>query len=886
LARSAPAAETRTLRGNDPLVLDGTTSWIVESGAVALFLVELVDGAPQGRRRFLLRFDAGEAILTCSRGDPGRFGIVAVAVTQAKLRAAARAQIAEAALRGDADAFRYVDRWTGKLESPLSISGFGSASSLLKALDDVEAEWFRALQILEERRESEDRARVQRKQAVNETAASHTLSELLSVVEPAGTAASSGDGSVLFRALKAVADAQGIVIRASSAAGKRTDELQSIFQTSGVRARRVVLGGNWWKAEGSPLLGFLESSKQPVALIPARHSRLSGNRYETFNPADNTTRVVDESVVSELSPVAYTLYRPLSEQVHSWDFLRFVMKGHVKDLVRLVLTGVAATCLGMLTPQATAVLVGEAIPNADRNLVIQIGFGLLAAAAGSLLFELAQSASILRLELGSSTALECGVWDRLLKLSPAFFRKYTTGDLASRADAINAIRQHLSGATLRTIFIAVTSLLNLALMSYYSPVLALVALAITMVVLAITLFAGVVITRMMRPLQEIEGNLFGLVVQLINGVSKLRVAAAEERAFAHWGQAYTRQQKLRQAIQKHQDRVHLLNMALPTLSVALVFLVVEEVLRDGGNNPGGFALGTFLAFNAAFGTFFAGATNLSDAAITVMAVPNLWKRARAILDAPPEVDANKTHPGKLTGRVRMEHVTFRYRDDGPLTLDDVSIDVGAGQCIALVGPSGSGKSTILNLLLHFETPLSGAIYYDGQNLEALDVSAVRRQLGVVLQDNKIMGGSIFDNIVCGALCTLDDAWEAARAAGFDADIEAMPMKMHTPISEGGGNLSGGQRQRLLIARALVAKPGILIFDEATSALDNRTQEIVTSSLRQLKVTTILVAHRLSTIRHADRIYVIDGGRIVQEGTFDELARQEGLFARLMARQSI
>jgi ABC-type bacteriocin/lantibiotic exporter with double-glycine peptidase domain len=392
--------------------------------------------------------------------------------------------------------------------------------------------------------------------------------------------------------------------------------------------------------------------------------------------------------------------------------------------------------------------------------------------------------------------------------------------------------------------------------------------------------------RLVRPLQETEGQLFGLVVQLINGVSKLRIAAAEERAFAYWGRSYSRQQKLKQAIQKNQDRVRIFNLVLPALSSALIFWMVEEILGVTSPVSGGMALGTFLAFNAAFGVFFGGATSLSDTGLGLLNVANLWKRARVILDAPPEVDVTKMHPGKMTGRVSMENVTFRYRDDGPLILDDVTIEAAPGECVALVGPSGSGKSTILNLLLRFEVPLSGAIYYDGQNLNSLDVAAVRRQLGVVLQENRIMAGSIYDNIVCGSLCTLEEAWDAARAAAFDADIETMPMKMHTPISEGGSNISGGQRQRLLIARALVSKPSILIFDEATSALDNRTQATVTESLRQLKVTTILVAHRLSTIRHADRIYVIEAGRVVQNGKFEELARQEGLFARLMARQTM
>jgi ABC-type bacteriocin/lantibiotic exporter with double-glycine peptidase domain len=229
-------------------------------------------------------------------------------------------------------------------------------------------------------------------------------------------------------------------------------------------------------------------------------------------------------------------------------------------------------------------------------------------------------------------------------------------------------------------------------------------------------------------------------------------------------------------------------------------------------------------------------------------------------------------------------VSFRYRKEGRLTLNDVSIHANPGECIALVGPSGSGKSTIVNLLLGFETPSSGAVLLDGHDLSSLDLAAVRRQIGVVQQDSRLMSQTIFENIACGGPCTLDDAWEAARAAGLAEDIERMPMGMHTVVSEGGSNLSGGQRQRLLIARALVLRPKILLFDEATSALDSRTQQIVTESVQRLKATRVVVAHRLSTIRQADRIYVIEAGRVVQQGSFEDLACQPGLFAQLTKPQ--
>jgi ABC-type bacteriocin/lantibiotic exporter with double-glycine peptidase domain len=268
----------------------------------------------------------------------------------------------------------------------------------------------------------------------------------------------------------------------------------------------------------------------------------------------------------------------------------------------------------------------------------------------------------------------------------------------------------------------------------------------------------------------------------------------------------------------------------------------------------------------------------------ILGIVPLWERAKPILQTKPEYEPHRVNPGQLQSGVVLERVTFRYRDEGLPVLDDITLCAQPGEFVAIVGPSGSGKSTIVRLLLGFETPNSGRVYYDGKDLASLDLVAVRRQLGVVLQSGRIGSGSIFENITAGALVSHEKAWEAARMAGFAEDIEQMPMKMHTVISEGGTNLSGGQKQRLLIARALVNQPKIIVMDEATSSLDNRTQGIVVESLDKLKATRIVIAHRLSTIRHADRIYVVEAGRVVQVGTFEELVQQEGLFAQLVARQ--
>lgn len=327
-----------------------------------------------------------------------------------------------------------------------------------------------------------------------------------------------------------------------------------------------------------------------------------------------------------------------------------------------------------------------------------------------------------------------------------------------------------------------------------------------------------------------------------------------------------------------------INNILSALTPAVIFAFATDLLRSQAD--GGISTGTFLAFNAAFGTFISGATGLSSTVVDILEILPLWERAQPILQATPEVDANKTDPGRLSGRVEIKHIVFRYRAHSDLTLDDVSLRVEPGEFIALVGPSGSGKSTLFRLLLGFDSPESGSICYDGQELAQLDVNAVRRQLGVVLQNSRLMSASIFENISSSAPLTMDEAWEAARMAGLASEIAAMPMGMHTVVSEGGTNLSGGQRQRLLIARALALRPRILLFDEATSALDNRTQAIVSESLEKLNVTRIVVAHRLSTIRNADRIYVLQNGRLVQQGNFEQLAHKEGLFSQLIQRQRL
>jgi NHLM bacteriocin system ABC transporter ATP-binding protein len=738
--------------------------------------------------------------------------------------------------------------------------------------------------------DSSSAAWFEEKERLNRQAMEDTLADLASILYPQNTARfsnrtiSTDPHQALLMAAGAVGKALGIAIcppAKSEDLSRVSEPIEAIARASRVRMRQVTLRDNWWQKDGGPILAYTLEDNHPVALLP-----VSDTRYEMLDPLALTCIPVDRHNAAALSPAGYTFYRPLPLVLKTQNLLQFAVRGHLKELLIVLCTGILGALLGMLTPQATAILIDSAIPDANRGLLVQIALGLLATAFGSTLFQLTQGFALMRLDTFANSSIQAGVWDRLLNLKVSFFRQYAIGDLNSRVSAISQIHQKLSNTVLKTIFSSLFSLLNLGLLFFYSMPLALIAVVVALVNIAVTIISGILTLRQVRPLLERQGKLFGVVVQLINGVTKLRVAGAESRAFAYWGKEYRQQLKLILRTQGIEDSLAVINKVLPAITTAALFWFAITLLKQSQPQGGGLSTGTFLAFNAAFGTFISGASSLSSTVVDVLQVLPLWKRAEPILNAIPEVDASKTDPGRLAGKLIVDHVIFRYRDDGALILDDVSFQAEPGEFIALVGPSGSGKSTLFRLLLGFDTPESGTIYYDGQDLNGLNVNAVRRQLGVVLQNSRLMSAPLFENIASGASISMDEAWEAARMAGFAADIEAMPMGMHTIVSEGGTNLSGGQRQRLLIARSLVLKPKILLLDEATSALDNRTQAIVSQSLEQLKVTRIAIAHRLSTIRNADRIYVLDAGRIVQQGTFDQLAQQEGLFAQLIARQMI
>jgi ATP-binding cassette subfamily C protein len=544
--------------------------------------------------------------------------------------------------------------------------------------------------------------------------------------------------------------------------------------------------------------------------------------------------------------------------------------------------GLASGLLGMVTPIATGIIFDSVIPGAQRGQLFQLSMFLVISAISTALFTLTRSIALLRLEGKMDASIQAAVWDRLLALPVPFFREYSSGDLATRGMGINQIRQTLTGSTLSSILSGFFSIFSFALLFYYSWRLALLATGLIAVAFIVSTVCGYLQVSQQRTMSKIRGRISGMVLQFINGISKFRVAGTEGRAFAAWAREFTKQKDMSMKARGVTNGLTVFNAAFPVLSTAGIYYYTAYLMTQPSVTP--LTTGDFLAFNSAFGQFLQAALQLSSSFVSVLGIVPLYERAQPIFHTLPEVDDAKGDPGVLRGNIEVNHLAFRYREDTPLVLRDLSLSIAAGEFVAFVGASGCGKSTLFRLLLGFEKPESGAIYYDGQDMAGLDIQAVRQQMGVVLQNGKLLSGDIFTNIVGSAPLTVEDAWEAARLSGLDQDISAMPMGMHTVVSEGGGGLSGGQRQRLMIARAIVGKPRILLFDEATSALDNQTQATVGRSLEALQATRIVIAHRLSTIINADRIFVLDKGVVVQSGSYQELIEQEGLFADLAKRQ--
>ncbi|MEM8877863.1 MAG: NHLP bacteriocin export ABC transporter permease/ATPase subunit [Pseudomonadota bacterium] len=707
-----------------------------------------------------------------------------------------------------------------------------------------------------------------------------SLTRLASVVgAKAGpaTAASPAASAVL-----AVLERSGFDARRSGVALDRLtlcEDVSSAAHLLGARKRRLVLPTEWWRGEHGDFIGFLADSEdsadeaRPVALL-----KQTGRGYVLFDPELGTEQPVDQNLAASITPFGWMIYLSMPEEISGVGaLLRMVLPVIRRDLQIVALAGLVAGLVGALIPIATGFIVDSIIPSGRRLMLAEIAFALLVAAGVSLLFAIARETALLRIDGRASLVLRAAVWDRVLKLPASFFKGYSSGDLRQRIAGVETMRNVLVSVILAATVTAAFSVFYLGLLMFYDWRLALVALALILLIVALNFGAGLMQLRFYRRQVELAGWLSGFVFEILEGIIKLRIAGAELRAFSRWADRYADEREAIVAARRIGGHVSAL---MPTLSIlSLATLFASAGLLTGPD----FTAGRFIAFLAAFGALQAGIGGLGSAVLDLVdAIPE-WQRALPVLQAEPEVPTDAADPGTLTGTVEAVGVSFGYGEAAPV-LRDLNFSVAAGEHVALVGPSGSGKSTLVRLLLGLEKPDSGTVMFDGQDLAGLDTTLVRRQIGVVTQNGRVFAGTLMENIRGASPATLEQCHQACIDAGLEKDLEQFPMGLHTPLTEGGPTLSGGQRQRLLIARALLGQPRIIIFDEATSALDNRTQAIVTESLERLSITRIVVAHRLSTIRNADRICVIVDGSIVQSGSYGQLRRRKGAFAELVQRQ--
>ncbi len=688
------------------------------------------------------------------------------------------------------------------------------------------------------------------------------------------------DADPLFAACFAVGKAVGITIvrPPNEIRSPHEDSLQTIARFSGFRLRRVTLreGDRWWLNDSGPLLAYFGTDEKPVALLP------DGNgRYSLFEPVSHEVRLVEESVASGIFGVhAWMFYRPFpSEPLTGKTILHFGLRGSGKDIVMLLLFGVVGSLIGLLTPVLTGMLFGTVIPQSSRSQLFQIVFILVAGVIATSGFDLARQVAVMRLQNRVDTLVQPAIMDRLLNLPVGFFKKYSSGDLAKRVLGATQLRDIVSGSVINVFLGFLFGFSNILLLFIYSWKLAIITLAMITLLACIGIWISILRIRLNRENATVQGKISGLLGNLLTGIAKIRITGTEKPAFAMWAEMFGKERFISYREGMLENSMAVVTTVFPIVALAIIIVSVG-VFLTGDNLDSG----SFIAFTTAFTNFQTTLLQTVTTVISCSPVIPLYERIKPVLASIPEATAQQSYPGRLRGSVEVQNLNFSYSKDDPQILFDVDFVAPPGEFVAIVGGSGSGKSTLLRLLLGFEIPDSGTVFFDGVDLHTLNIQGVRQQIGVVMQNGQLQPGFILNTIIGSSPLSVEHAWDAARMAGIDEDIRKMPMGMYTAISEGGETISGGQKQRLLIASALVRKPSIIFFDEATSALDNRTQEIVSRSLEQLKATRIVIAHRLSTIRNADRIYCLDHGRIVQQGTYDELVAKEGFFKELANRQ--
>ena len=653
------------------------------------------------------------------------------------------------------------------------------------------------------------------------------------------------------------------------------EQIEYKIRPYGIKSRTVTLQKGWYRNAVGAMIGTLKDSSSAVALIP---DTFSG--YKLINVKDGTTLKLNKKTEQFLDDEAVCFYEPLAQKsLTIKDLFIFMLKQlSVSDIVLYLILMGLTTALGLLSPQFTKWLFGSVLESKNVNALIALAVFMICFSLSRLCMNSFSNLIGSRIGIKQNTAVGAAVMNRILSLPPSFFRDYSSGELAQRASYVESLCSTLFETIGVSTLTSVFSLVYIGQIFVFAKALVAPALLVTLATIVLSLITTFTQMKISKKQMEISAKTSGLTYSAITGIQKIKLSGSEKRAYSRWARMYSQEAALAYnppLFLKLSGPLHLTLSLLGSLVIYAVAIKSHVSVSD------------YYAFNTAYGMVTGAFMSVVSIALSIANILPTLEMAKPIMEAIPESHDNKELITELNGSIEFSHVSFRYNEQMPNVIDDLSLKIKPGEYLAIAGATGCGKSTLLRLLLGFETPQKGMITYDRKDLSKIDLESLRSKIGVVLQDGKLFLGDIYSNIVITSpALSVADAWEAASIASLDDDIRSMPMGMFTMISEGQGGISGGQKQRLMIARAVAPKPRILMFDEATSALDNITQKKVTEAIDVLKCTRIVIAHRLSTIQKADRIIFLEGGKITEEGTYEELIAKNGSFADLVKRQRL
>lgn len=637
--------------------------------------------------------------------------------------------------------------------------------------------------------------------------------------------------------------------------------------------RRVSLTGQWWRTDLGPLIGQRLTDACPIALVPDWRGRYR------LHLQGQKPQLVSAEIAASLEAFAFAVVKPMPERkLKPRDLLIVAIAACAGDLTTLMVATMGASLLGLLVPIATGHIIDTFVPSEMRGQLWMLGIMLVVAQFCAFLLKASSDLARQRIDGRVAARLQGGVMDRVFRMPSFVLRTFSSTDLAMRVMSIDGIRRTVTGIALNTLLTGAFGLTSIGLLFYYDIYGALVALVLFLILAVTGAFAGYRQINAMLKGEQMSANVATFTQQLMENISTLRAFGAEKRAYIQWSRNSIEMRKRGLRGKRIQILFDTMLSGYDLLALASVFIVL-------GRQTEGMSSGSFMAFATAYANFLAASIGFGRAMLPVAGLIPMYSRIKPLMENTPERSGSAQNPGRLSGALEVANVAFAY-PGSPRILKRMNFRVEPGQFVALVGASGCGKSTLVNLLLGIDKPEQGAILFDGNNLADLDVTAVRRQFGVCRQNGRMFSGSLYENILGAHQGTQADVWEAARLAGIDEELRALPMQLHTVVTEGSATFSGGQVQRLLLARALVGNPRFVVLDEATSALDNITQDLVVRNVERLGVTRIVVAHRLSTIRNADLILFIRDGQVSEAGNYDELLALGGDFAHFVNRQSL